>query len=121
MIETYLKQFNFFVLNGIIGTLNSISTLGIPFTNYYSTFMPTIKQLLMASSGDDTQKTLIREGTIECMGCLLASIKDNKQLFVSECGSIMESLLTMADSLDKDNPLQRAIFTVYENVVEIVK
>lgn len=55
------------------------------------------------------------------MGCLLASIKDNKQLFVSECGAIMESILSMSDSLDKNDPLQRAIFTVYENVVEIVK
>ena len=55
------------------------------------------------------------------MGCLLTSIKDNKELFVSECGTIMESLLNMADSLDKNDSLQRAIFTVYENVVEIVK
>lgn len=78
MLETYLKQFNFFVLNGVINTLNSISTLGLPFTNYYTTFMPTIKQLLAASNGDDIQKTMIREGTIECMGCLLTSIKDNK-------------------------------------------
>lgn len=89
MLQMYLKQFNFFVLNGVINTLNSVSTLGLPFSNYYTTFMPTMKELLMASAGDDTQKTLIREGTIECMGCLLASIKDNKQLFVSECGTIM--------------------------------
>ena len=27
----------------------------------------------------------------------------------------------MADSLDKNDSLQRAIFTVYENIVEIVK
>lgn len=27
----------------------------------------------------------------------------------------------MSDSLDKNDSLQRAIFTVYENVVEIVK
>jgi hypothetical protein len=60
MLEIYLKQFNFFVLNGVINTLNSISTLGLPFTNYYTTFMPTIKQLLAASNGDDIQKTMIR-------------------------------------------------------------
>ena len=89
MLQQYLKEFNFFVLHGVIDTLNTISTFGLPFSNYYATFMPTLKELLAASSGDDSQKILIRENTIECMGCLIASIKDNKELFVSECKSIM--------------------------------
>ena len=121
MMQVYLKEFNFVILSGVIGTLNSISTFGLPFDKYYNTFMPILKQILAVSSGDDQQKVLIRENTIECLGCLLTSIKDNKSLFVAECGSIMESLLAMADNLDKNDPLQRAIFTVYENVVEIVK
>lgn len=121
MLNQYLKEFNFFVLNGVIGTLNSVSTIGLPFSSYYSTFMPTLQALMAASSGEESQKVLIRESTVECMGCLIASIKDNKELFVSECKSIMELLLNMADSMDKNDPLQRAIFTVYENVVEIVK
>lgn len=55
------------------------------------------------------------------MGDLLASIKENPELFDNECANIMQSLLHLQSQLDNQDVLNRAIFTVYENVVSVMR
>jgi hypothetical protein len=55
------------------------------------------------------------------MGDLLASIKENPELFDNECSNIMQSILHLQSQLDKQDVLNRAIFTVYENVISVMK
>lgn len=64
---------------------------------------------------------MVRSRTVETMGYLLASVKENQQLFEPDCKEIMESLVKMSQNLDKDDPLFRSIFVVYENVVTCLK
>lgn len=55
------------------------------------------------------------------MGDLLSSIKDNSELFSSECSVIMHSLISLQNNIDREDILNRAIMTVYQNVVEAMK
>lgn len=64
---------------------------------------------------------MVRSRTVETMGYLLASVKDHKELFEPDCKEIMESIIKMTQTLDKDDPLYRSIFVVYENVVTCLK
>lgn len=55
------------------------------------------------------------------MGDLLASIKDNRELFMPECNNIMQSLIALQGQIHSEDTLHRAIFAAYENVVEVLK
>ena len=55
------------------------------------------------------------------MGDLLSSIKDNKELFMPECNTIMQSLISLQGQIDSEDTLNRAIFAAFEDVVEILK
>lgn len=103
--------------------LNSLSTLAAitSFEKYYASFMPGLKKLTGAVGGDTQQQSIIRNLTVECIGFLLTSIKDNQQMFASECQTIMESLLTMENSIDTDDALHSAMFKVYAQVAGCLK
>lgn len=105
------------------GVLSSIATIASTnnFLKYYQTFMPGLIQIITLISNDTPQKVNIKSKTIESMGDLLASIKDNKELFVPECNNIMQSLITLQNQIDKEDSLNKAIFMVFENVVEVLK
>lgn len=64
---------------------------------------------------------MVRSRTVETMGYLLASVKEHRELFEPDCKEIMESLIKLSKGLDKDDPLFRSIFVVYENVVTCLK
>lgn len=64
---------------------------------------------------------MVRSRTVETMGYLLASVKDHNELFEPDCKEIMDSLCKISQTLDKDDPLFRSIFVVYENVVTCLK
>lgn len=120
IFEWSLKNNNFMMMSSILNTLISISSIA-SFEKYYNNFMPGLKTLISMMSGDNPQQTIIRGKTVECVGFLLASIKNNEQLFLQECQVIMESLLTMQQTLEKDDSLHSAMFKVYKNVVSIMK
>lgn len=72
-------------------------------------------------SSETPQKVNIKSKAIEAMGDLLSSIKDDKPFFIQECNSIMQSLIMLQSQIHKEDTLHRAIFTAYENVVEVLK
>lgn len=120
IFEWGLSNNNFVMMDAVLGTLCSISSIA-SFEKYYNNFMPGLKKLVAMISGENTQQSLLRNKTVECIGYLLTSIKDNPTMFASECQVIMESLLTMEDTLDKDDALHSAMFKVYAQVVSVLK
>lgn len=82
--------------------------------------MPGLVKIVSMIAGDTPQKTNIKSHAIEAMGDLLASVKDNKELFVPECDNIMRSLITLQSQIDNEDILHRAIFKAYENIVEVL-
>lgn len=83
--------------------------------------MPGLIKIVNMFTSDTPQKVNIKSKAIEAMGDLLASIKDNRELFVPECDNIMKSLITLQSQIDKEDNLHRAIFNAYENIVEALK
>ena len=55
------------------------------------------------------------------MGYLLASVKEHPNIFQPDCQEIMETMVKMSLSMHADDPLHKAIFVVYENVVTSLK
>jgi hypothetical protein len=104
----------------VLNTLSSLASIS-SFEKYYNNFMPGLKKLTTLIGGDTQQQSIIRNLTVECIGFLLTSIKDNQQMFGSECQIIMESLLAMEDTLDVDDGLHSAMFKVYAQVAICLK
>jgi hypothetical protein len=75
--------------------------------------MPNLKKIIL-NFRREPHFFIIRNLTIECIGFMLISIKDNKSMFDSELQLIMESLLCMQKILDVDDILHSAMFKVYE-------
>lgn len=115
-----MAQPNFIMLEAVLESMSSIAAIN-NFAPYYSTFMPGLVRVISMVSSDTPQKISIKSKTIETMGDLLASIKDNPELFSNECSNIMQSLITLESQIDREDILHRAIFTVYENVVAVMK
>ena len=116
IFEAALQQSNFIMLEAVLDSMSSIASIN-NFAPYYATFMPGLKQVVSMVTSDTQQKISIKSKTIETMGDLLSSIKDNNELFKSECTLIMDSLMNLQTQLDKEDVMNRAIMTVYENVV----
>lgn len=64
---------------------------------------------------------MARSKTVETMGYLLAAVKEHPTIFQPDCQEIMETMVKMTLSLHADDPLHKAIFVVYENVVSSLK
>ena len=64
---------------------------------------------------------MARSKTVETMGYLLASVKEHPSIFQPDCQEIMETMVKMSLSMHADDPLHKAIFVVYENVVTSLK
>lgn len=120
IFEWAITGSNFDMMCAILNTLSTLASIA-SFENYYSTFMPGLKKLTSMVGGDSQQQSIVRNLTVECIGFLLTSIKDNQQMFASECQVIMESLLTMEDTLDVDDSLHSAMFKVYAQVASCLK
>lgn len=56
-----------------------------PFAKYYPTFMPGLKKIIAMLPSDTPQKVMIKSKTLEAMGDLLSSVKENKELFTPDC------------------------------------
>ena len=108
------------MLEAVLESMSSIAAIN-DFAPYYGTFMPGLMKVISMVTNDTPQKISIKSKTIETMGDLLASIKLNPELFDNECTNIMQSILNLQSQLDSQDVLNRAIFTVYENVVTIMK
>lgn len=91
------------------------------FAKYYPVFMPGLKTIISTIQNDTPQKDMIRAKTVETMGHLLSSVKDHETLFKPDCEMIMQSLINLESQLADDDTLHRAMFTVYENVVECLR
>lgn len=111
---------NFDMMCAVLNTLSTLASI-ISFEKYYNSFMPGLKKLTSMVGGDNQQQSIVRNLTVECIGFLLTSIKDNQQMFASECQIIMESLLAMEDTLDADDALHSAMFKVYAQVTSCLK
>jgi hypothetical protein len=120
IFEHALLQPNFIMLEAVLESMSSIAAIN-NFAPYYHSFMPGLMKVISMVSSDTPQKVSIKSNTIETMGDLLASIKDNPELFNTECANIMQSLITLQTQIDREDVLHRAIFTVYENVVAVMK
>ena len=108
------------MLDAVLQSMSSIATIN-DFAPYYSTFMPGLMKVVSMVVSDTPQKISVKSKTIETMGDLLSSIKENKQLFDRECSIIMSSFIGLQGQLEKDDVLNRAIMSVYQNVVEVMK
>jgi hypothetical protein len=107
------------MLEAVLDSMGSIASTN-DFAPYYGSFMPGLKQVVSMVASDTPQKINVKSKTIETMGDLLGSIKNSPE-FGNECTNIMQSLITLQTQLDKEDVLNRAIMTVYENVVEVLK
>lgn len=112
IFEQAMVKSNYIMLEGVLESLASIASTN-NFTKYYSTFMPGLVRIVSMLTSDTPQKANIKSKAIETMGDLLASIKDNRELFVSECNNIMQSLIALQAQIDREDNLHRAIFTAY--------
>lgn len=107
---------NYIMLEGILESIGTIAEAN-NFTKYYNTFMPGLIKIVSMFASDTPQKVNIKSKAIESMGNLLASIKDNTEIFLPQCDSIMNSLITLQSQIDKEDTLHRAIFRAYEDIV----
>ncbi len=82
IFERAMAQPNFIMLEAVLESMSSIAAIN-NFAPYYSTFMPGLVRVISMVSSDTPQKISIKSKTIETMGDLLASIKDNPELFSS--------------------------------------
>lgn len=119
IFENALSTSNFIMLESVLETLSVIASCN-NFAPYYQTFMPGLTRVVAMITSDTPQKINIKSKTIEAMGDILSSIKDT-EIFASECSNIMQSLMTLQSQIDSEDILNRAIMTVYENVVEVMK
>ncbi|CAM6005252.1 unnamed protein product [Sphagnum balticum] len=110
---------NYVMMEAILDSISSIAAINA-FTEYYSRFMPALKNIVSMVISDTPQKISVKGKAIETMGDLLASIRDAPE-FESECQTIMSSLLMLQQQIDREDTLNRAIFNVYENVVDVLK
>lgn len=94
LFEKASMNSNYVMLEGILQSISVIAATN-NFSKYYNTFMPGLVKIVTLIAGDTPQKTNIKSHAIEAMGDLLASVKDNKELFVPECDNIMRSLITL--------------------------
>ena len=115
-----LTKMNYSLLDALLETITTIADLN-PFEQYYGTFMPGLKKIISMLGTESQLQVMVRTRTVETMGYLLASVKEQKELFEPDCKEIMESIIKMSQGLDKDDPLFRAIFVVYENVATCLK
>lgn len=83
--------------------------------------MPGLKKLLGLIGTDNPEQMMARGKTVETMGYLLASVKENPQIFEPDCQEIMQCMIDMSMKLENDDPLHKAMFVVYENVVTSMK
>ena len=100
----------------ILNVLSMVAVvIGDNFSNYYNVFMPGLKQLLMSLPGTTPKQITIRTLTIECIGFLVSSIKNNTSLFVEDLNLIMKFLmdLQVSNQLSHDDPHHQAIISVY--------
>ena len=83
--------------------------------------MPGMAKIVEMITTDTPQKINIKNKAIETMGDLLTSVKDAPDIFTPECESLMKSLITLQQQIANDDSLHKALFNVYQNVVEILK
>jgi hypothetical protein len=112
IFENSMMKSNYIMLEGVLESLSSIASTN-NFSSYYGTFMPGLIKIVGMFASDTPQKVNIKSRAIEAMGDLLASIKENRELFVPECNNIMQSLISLQSQIDKEDTLHRAIFTAY--------
>lgn len=62
---------------------------------------------------DNPEQMMARGKTVETMGFLLASVKDNTEIFQPDCQQIMQVLIDMSNKIESDDPLHKAMFVVY--------
>ena len=120
IFEWGITSNNFDMMCAVLNTLSTLASIS-SFEKYYGSFMPGLKKLTSMVGGDSQQQSIVRNLTVECIGYLLTSIKDNQVMFASECQAIMESLLAMEDTLDVDDSLHSAMFKVYAQVAGCLK
>lgn len=82
IFEQALQSSNFIMLEAVLDSMSSIASIN-DFGPYYNTFMPGLKQVVSMVTSDTPQKVNIKSKTIETMGDLLGSIKENNELFAS--------------------------------------
>jgi hypothetical protein len=111
---------NYIMLEGVLESIASIASSN-PFSKYYSSFMPGLIRIVTTVGSETPQKVNIKAKAIEAMGDLLTSIRDNRELFMPECSNIMVSLITLQQQIHPEDTLHRAIFSAYEEVVEVLK
>ena len=76
IFEQALQSSNFIMLEAVLDSMSSIASIN-DFGPYYNTFMPGLKQVVSMVTSDTPQKVNIKSKTIETMGDLLGSIKEN--------------------------------------------
>jgi hypothetical protein len=108
----------------ILNVLSMIATvIGDNFSNYYNVFMPGLKQLLMTLPMTTQKQITIRTLTIECIGFLVSSIKNNTALFIEDLNLIMKFLIDLQNSsnIAHDDPHHQAIISVYSQFSTCLK
>ena len=107
-------------MESVLDTLTTLAEQN-SFENYYPVFMPFLKRILSIMGAEDQQQIMARSKTIETMGFLLATVKEHPAIFQPDCQEIMETMVKLSMTLASDDPLHKAIFVVYENVVTSLK
>jgi hypothetical protein len=64
------------MLEAVLDTIATIASMN-PFAKYYPSFMPGLKKIITMIGSDTPQKIMIRSKTVETMGFLLSSIREN--------------------------------------------
>lgn len=120
IFEYSLAKMNFILMENVLETITNIAEMN-PFENYYTVFMPGLKKILSLIGSENQQQIMIRSKTVETIGYLLASVKEHPQIFEPDCKEIMETMMKMSLTMEFDDPMHKAIFVVYENVVTSLK
>jgi len=124
LFDKAIKINNYPLLGDVLGAISVVAIgLGRGFAEYYNTFMPMLKKLLVSNPGENEQQSKVRCLTIECIGHLVSSISEAPELFMSDLGQVCELLISLQNSsqIAFDDSEQNSILDVFCSIASILK
>lgn len=95
---------------------------GEHFAKYYEYFMPGLRKYFEVLHQKNAKEQALRTKLVECMGHMLASIKDvDSAMLLRDSREIMGGLLRMLESVEKDDSFRTGFFSFVENLTLCLK
>ena len=115
IMDSAVANNQFELLEEVLKTLSTVAViLEDSFADYYTSFMPNLKKTLLTCPADTPKQVNIRVNTIECVGYLAYSMKNQPNVFGQDFNEIMSFLVKLESSgISDDDKHRQAIISVY--------